>query len=128
METERYKCPDCESHSSREGLVCPVHDKLLEKVTEWEAGGSFRQVGDVWVQHGLRMVIPEGQIIRDNGNMTSLAMGCPDPVKQKEFLKAHSDAGIRGTSYHPKTGALLYPGGRATQRKLMKVHQMHDNN
>ena len=128
METERYKCPDCDSHGSREGLVCPVHGKELKKVTEWSSGGSFRQVGDVWVQHGLRMVIPEGQIDRDNGVMTSLSMGCPDPVRQKEFLKAYKDAGVKNARFHPKTGALIYPGGRTAQRKLMKVHQFSDNN
>jgi len=60
--------------------------------------------------------------------MTSLSMGCPDPVKQKEFLKAYRDAGVTNAKFHPKTGALVYHGGRTTQRKLMKVHQFSDNN
>ena len=128
MKTECYKCPDCESHSSSEGLVCPVHGKELEKVDERASGGSFTELDGVWVQQGLRMVIPEGRILRDNGNMTSMSMGCANPAKQKEWQKAHSDAGIKNTSYHPKTGALLFPGGRTAQRKLMRVHQMSDTN
>jgi hypothetical protein len=128
MKTERYKCPGCESHSSREGLVCPVHDKLLEKVTEWASGGRFRQVGDVWVQSGLRMVIPEGQIDRDNGDMKSTSMGCPNKAQQKEWQAIHAKAGIKGTQYNPKTGALHFRGGRTTQRQLMKIHDLHDNN
>ena len=128
MKSDIYKCPDCESHSSSEGLVCPVHGKELEKVDERASGGSFTELDGVWVQQGLRMVIPEGRILRDNGEMKSMAMGCPDLAQQKVFLKQYSDAGIKGARFHPKTSQLHFPGGRTTQRKLMKVHQLHDNN
>ena len=128
MKADIYKCPDCESHSSSEGLVCPVHGKELEKVSERASGCRFRQVGEVWVQSGLSMVIPEGQIDRDNDNMVSLAMGCPDPVKQKEYLKLYNSNGVKGARFHPKTGQLHFRGGRTTQRKLMQLNDLHDNN
>ena len=128
MKHDCYKCPECDSYCDlsdySEGLVCPVHGSELEKVTQWARAGTFSLVGDVWVAAGL----PTGRRDNDNGEMTSLAMGCPNKAQQGEFLKMYDKAGITGARFHPKTGALKYPGGRATQRKLMKVHQLHDNN
>ena len=132
MKHDCYKCPDCDSYCPTEdfseGLVCPVHGKVLEEVTQWSRAGSFTLVGDVWVAKDQRMVCTEGRRKRDNGEMVSTSMGCANKEQQKEWQAVHSKAGISGTRYHPKTGALLYPGGRKTQRQLMAVHGLHDNN
>ena len=128
MKHSAYKCPECDSYCDlsdyAEGLVCPVHGSKLEKVSDWSRAGSFSLVGDVWVAAGL----PTGRRDCDNGEMVSTSMGCPNKEQQKEWQKAHAKAGISGTRYHPKTGAMLYPGGRKTQRQLMAVHGLHDNN
>jgi hypothetical protein len=128
MKHDAYKCPDCDSYADvsdySEGLVCPAHGKELEKVSGWSRAGSFSLVGDVWLAAGL----PTGRIDHDNGDMTSMSMGCPNPGQQKDMMRAHAEAGIHGTRYDKKTGALKFSGGRATQKKLMKLHQMHDNN
>ena len=132
MKHSAYKCPECDSYCDlsdyAEGLVCPVHGSELEKVTQWARAGTFSLVGAVWVAKGQPMVVPEGRRKRDNGEMTSTSMGCANPAQQKEWQALHDKAGISGTRYHPKTGALLYPGGRKTQRQLMQVHGLHDNN
>jgi len=128
MKHSAYKCPECDSYCDlsdySEGLVCPAHGSKLEKVTQWARAGSFSLVGDVWLAAGL----PTGRRDIDNGDMKSMAMGCSNPAKQREWQQAHANAGISGTSYHPKTGALLFSGGRKVQKQLMKVHQMSDLN
>ena len=128
MKHSAYKCPECDSYCDlsdyAEGIVCPVHGLELEKVTQWARAGTFSLVGDVWLAQGL----PTGRRDNDNGEMVSTSMGCANKEQQKEWQAVHSKAGISGTRYHPKTGALLYPGGRKTQRQLMAVHGLHDNN
>ena len=124
MKHNCWKCPACDSYADEKGLACPVHGLTLQKVTQWSRAGTFSLVGDVWLAAGL----PTGRRDNDNGEMTSTSMGCPNKAQQKEWQKAHDKAGISGTRYHPKTGALLYPGGRKTQRQLMEVHGLHDNN
>jgi hypothetical protein len=128
MKHSAYKCPECDSYCDlsdySEGLVCPAHGLKLEKVTDWTRAGRFALVGDIWLAEG----IPTGRRDCDNDEMSSLSMGCPNPNQQKEFLALHAKAGIDGTSYNQKTGALRYSGGRKTQKQLMAVHAMHDNN
>jgi hypothetical protein len=127
MKHDAYKCPECDSYADvgdfAEGLVCPVHGLELEKVTQWARAGTFSLVGDVWLAAGL----PTGRIDHDNGDMTSMSMGCPNVGQQKQSMAVHRAAGIDGTHYDKKTGALKFSGGRATQKKLMKLHSMHDN-
>lgn len=128
MKHDCYKCPECDSYCDlsdyAEGVVCPAHGLELEKVTQWARAGTFSLVGDVWLAQGL----PTGRRDNDNGEMVSTSMGCANKEQQKEWQALHDKAGISGTRYHPKTGALLYPGGRKTQRQLMAVHGLHDNN